>query len=142
FSYKIVTGDFDDSGVSVGTTLTNNGTIAYARDPGDNLVTGSFTPQATPGILVDAKAPTILGSVGSGAKTHVSGDKISVTLTFSEVVKVTGTPSIALDFTAGTDDLDYVPGPDSDTLVFERTLDGSHFDMAGLPPVSSITLDP
>ncbi|GEM_PF-1772392 len=142
FSYPIEDGDFDDDGVSVGTTLANNGTTAYARDLGNNLVTGSFTPQATPGILVDAEAPTISARNGSGAKTHVSGDKISVTLTFSEVVKVTGTPSIALDFTAGTDDLDYVPGPDSDTLVFERTLDGSHFDMAGLPPVNSIILDP
>lgn len=141
FSYTIVDDDFDDDGVLVGTTLENNGTTAYARDLGDNLVTGTFTPQATSGIKVDAQVPTIITPTGSGAKAYVSGEKISVTLKFSEKVKVTGNPKIDLDFTDGTDDLIYVSGSESDTLVFERTLDGDHFDMNGLHSVNSVNLN-
>lgn len=140
FRYTIVNGEEDTDGVVVGTTLTNNGTTAYARDAGQNLVTGAFTPDATPLIRVDAVAPTIDSVTPTAAKAYVAGETIELSVTFSESVEIIGTPSIDVGFDAGAGELTTVAGTGT-THNFTLTLDSSYFDMTGLSGMSAITLN-
>lgn len=140
FRYTILAGQSDTNGVAVGTAITHNGTTAFARDGGRNNSTGTFTSPTTTGILVDAVIPTVTGAVGSSDKAYVSGETLQISVTYSEIIHVNtagGTPSIAVNFDKGTDDFIYSAGTGSTTLVFSRVLDGTHFEMNGLP--SSIT---
>jgi hypothetical protein len=93
---------------------------------------------------VDSQAPTVLSALASTNKAYVSGETLQISVTFSENVTVNtggGTPRIAVDFAIGTDDFVYASGSGTSTLVFSRTLTGTHFDMDGLPSsISSITL--
>lgn len=140
FRYTILAGQSDNNGVALGTTITHNGTTAYARDGGRNNSSGTFVAPNTTGILVDAVIPTVASSLGSTAKAYVSGESLQISVTFSENITVDttgGTPSIAVNFDMGTDDFIYSGGTGTTTLVFSRTLAAAHFDMNGLP--SSIT---
>lgn len=140
FRYTVVTGDEDTDGVTVGTALTNNGTTAYARDAGQNLVTGTFTPDATPLIRVDAVAPTIDSATPTAAKAYVSGETIEISVTFSESVTIVGAPSIDVGFDAGAGELTTVAGSGT-THNFSLTLDSTYFDMTGLTGMSAISLN-
>lgn len=137
FSYTVKPDDLDTDGVTVGTAVESDGINAYARDAGENIVTGTFVPASTANIKVDATAPTVISAVPSLAKSYVSTETIQITVTFSEAVDIdlTGTPYIVVDFDNGTDHLDYLSGTGTDTIIFSRELDGNHFDMTGLPAV-------
>lgn len=136
FRYPVANNDLDADGVSVGTTLSQNGTTSYIQDAGRNLAVAAFTSPTTTGVLVDAVAPTItsvttsVNGTPTTSGTFLSGSTLSVTLKYSEVVTVTGTPIISIDFDSGTDNLVYISGSGSDTIVFSRAVE---FDMSGLP---------
>lgn len=144
FRYTIVNNELDTDGIALGNSVQSNGT-GYARDAGRNNVTGTFTPPTTTGIMVDAVAPTVSSRSFSTARTYVSGETLQISVTYSENITVDttgGTPYIAVDFDAGTDNYTYTSGSGTTTIVFSKTLDGNHFDMNGLPSsVSSITLN-
>lgn len=140
FRYTIVAGEVDIDGVAVGTSITHNATTAYARDGGRNNSTGLFASPNTPLLKVDSVVPTISSRTAPTLKAYVSGETISLSVTYSEAITVDttgGTPYIGVDFSVGTDNLNYASGSGTSTLVFSRTLDGTHFDMDGLN--SSVT---
>lgn len=136
-------------------------TFKYTIKPGDNGVfkigtsfagsiydlgrntPNTFVPPSTPGILVDAVAPTITGSSGTlAAKTLVEGNTLEISLTFSEEVFVTGSPSITANFGGGENDFIYSSGTGTDTLKFQRIITENHFNMNGLPNnISTINLN-
>jgi hypothetical protein len=140
FRYTIAANDLDTNGVSLANVIAHNGTTAYARDAGRNNSIGSFVPPSTTLLRVDAVVPTVSSRTTPTLKSWVSGETISVSVTYSEAITVDttgGTPYINLDFDIGTDDLAYASGSGTTTLVFSRLLNGTHFDMTGLP--SSVT---
>lgn len=138
FSYTIPAGKNDTDGIIIKKLFENSGAFA-AKDTGLNLaiIDPAFV-QVSTGIIVDTTAPNIISTTSSPAGTYVAGDTLQITLTYDEAVTVTGNPTIALDFTEGTDNLDYVSGDGTTTLTFERTLDATHFHMKGW--ATSITL--
>lgn len=144
FRYTIVANEVDTDGVLLTNTVQHNGT-GYARDGGRNNSIGTFTLPNTTGIRVDAQAPTILSVTPTTNGSYVSGNQIQISVRYSEIVNVNtggGTPTIALDFALGTDNLSYVSGTGTDTIVFSRTLGASHFDMDGLSSsITAITLN-
>ena len=141
FRYTIVANEVDTNGIVVGTAIQHNAS-GYARDAGRNNATAAFTSPNTAGINVDAQAPTVSSVTPSANKSYVSGETVQISITFSEIVNVTGSPYIAVDFLLGTDNLAYASGTGTTTLVFSRVLTGTHFDMDGLPSsVSAITLN-
>jgi hypothetical protein len=145
FRYTIVANDLDTDGIVLGNTVQSNGTTAYARDPGRNNVTGTFTPPSMTNIKVDAVLPTILSRTPSANKTYISGETVQISVTYSEVMTVDttgGTPSINLSLTSGAANLVYATGSGTATLVFSRVLTGTDFDMDGLPgSVTTINLN-
>ena len=139
FRYTIVSGEVDTDGISVGNAVTNSG-AGYARDSGQNLVTGTFTPPVTTGILVDAEDPTVSSVSVTSNGTYESGDDLSFTITYSEAVDVDttgGTPRIQATIGSNTRNFSYASGTGTTTLVFTYTLTSNDFDPDGLP--SSIT---
>ena len=63
---------------------------------------------------VDVTAPTVLNNYKVSGGSHQKGNKIYVSVPFSEIVKVTGTPTLASSW--GT--LNYVAGDGSNVLTF------------------------
>lgn len=146
FRYTVVANDLDTDGIAlIDNRVVSNGTVAYARDAGRNNVAGTFTIPSTTHLEVDAEAPTISGApVVPADGSYVSGNTLSITVTYSEDVVVDtggGTPYIAINFDEGTDNLP-LTSTTANSLTFSITLDGTHFDMTGLPSsVTGITLN-
>jgi hypothetical protein len=121
FRYTVSSGDVDVDGLAVGAVSLNGGTI---QDAANNLaITTLNNVGSTAAVLVDGAAPTVTGV--SSAHTHAAnkaGDVITIQVTFSENVTVTGTPQLTLE--TGTIDraVDYASGSGSNTLVFNYTV--------------------
>lgn len=143
FRYTVASGDNDGDGVAMGTSVENSGT-GYVRDAGLNNVSGTFTAPSTPGVLVDALAPSVTSVVKPSNGTYDNPDVLEFSLTFSEVVTVDtagGTPRIEVGAQTGTLNFNYVSGTGSDTLIFRHTVATSDFDFDGLASTSLITLN-
>ena len=145
FRYTIANPDLDTNGITVGTAVTSNGTTAYVRDAGQNIVGGTFASPNTAGINVDAVAPTVSSVTPIANGTYETGDTLQMSITYSEAITVDttgGTPSIQIALASGTVNLDYASGTGTTTLVFSYTLTASDYDFDGLPSaVSSISLN-
>lgn len=105
-----------------------------------------FVAPTTPGIIIDAKTPTISSTSSTlAAKTLVEGDELEVSIVFSEIVNVdtsSGTPSVPVNFGKGENDLIYKSGSGTTTLVFSRIITENHFNMKGLPAtVNTLSLN-
>ena len=73
--------------------------------------------------MIDTTVPTITNVTSSTADgTYKANDVISIQVTFSEVVNVTGTPQLTLE--TGTTDavVDYASGSGTNTLTFTYTV--------------------
>ncbi|MCK4493403.1 MAG: hypothetical protein KAU26_05075, partial [Methylococcales bacterium] len=72
---------------------------------------------------VDATAPTVSSvSASSADGTYRPGDQIDITVTFDELVDVTGTPTLTLETGATDRVIDYTSGTGTDTLTFTYTV--------------------
>lgn len=115
-SPSIVTDDDNDLLV-IGTTL-----LVRATDTttGQELF-------AIDGSITDNTAPTVTGVSSSTADgSYKAGNAIGVTVTFSENVTVTGTPTLTLE-TGSTDAvLNYASGTGTNTLTFNYTVASGH----------------
>jgi hypothetical protein len=83
FRYTIASGDLDNDGITLGTSITlNSGTLKDAVGNGAILTLNSIA--STAAVLVDAVAPTV--TVTSTASANINTSPIPVTITFSESV--------------------------------------------------------
>ncbi|WP_053076571.1 S-layer family protein [Caenimonas sp. SL110] len=96
---------------------------------GNELVTELARPGASGSLgdncdyVIDGIQPTVAGVAStSPAGSYKAGDTISIQITFTEAVFVTGTPQLTLE-TGGTDRaIDYASGSGTDTLTFTYTV--------------------
>ena len=95
-----ISGDLDYSGTS--SLALNSGTIKDAAPNAATLILASSgasnSLSANKDILVDNTVPTVTGvtsTIPNG--TYSSGDVIPITIGFSEIVNVTGTPQLTLE---------------------------------------------
>ncbi|GAJ09393.1 unnamed protein product, partial [marine sediment metagenome] len=74
-------------------------------------------------IIIDAKTPSV-NNVSSTKPDgfYTTGEEINITITFSEIVYVTGTPQLTLE----TGSTDYTSGNETDTLIFTYTVASGH----------------
>jgi hypothetical protein len=143
FRYTVVNTDNDGDGVAMGTSVESSGT-GYIRDAGLNNVSSTFTAPSTPGVLVDALAPSVTSVIKPSNGTYDNPDVLEFSLTFSEVVTVDaigGTPRIEVGAQTGVLNFNYISGTGTDTLIFRHTVSTSDFDFDGLTSASSITLN-
>lgn len=81
---------------------------------------------------IDRAAPTVTGVTVPAAGQYIAGQNLVFTLSFSEVVNVTGTPGLPITFdTGGTREAAYVSGSGTDALVFSYTVAAGDRDLDG-----------
>jgi hypothetical protein len=132
FNYTVASGNASADLDYVNTTsLSLNGGTINENGGGGGVATltlpapgAAHSLGANKNIVIDTTAPTVL-NVSSTATdgTHILGDKIPVTVQFSEVVQVTGTPQLRLATgTPASTAVNYKSGDNTDTLTFEYTV--------------------
>ena len=78
-------------------------------------------------LIVDTTVPTVTGVTSTTSNgSYKQGQTIAITIGFSEVVNVTGTPQLTLE-TGGSDAVvNYSSGTGSNTLTFNYTIGAGH----------------
>ena len=139
FTYTVQAGDSS----SDLTVLLIDNCVGALRDNAGNAAT-NFTPitnlAANSDLVIDTTAPSVTGvdsSTDAGA--YIAGDEISIQVTFSETVNVTGTPQLTLE-TGGSDAVvNYASGSGSSVLTFTYTV-GSNQTSSDLDYASTTAL--
>ena len=133
FTYAIEADLEDTDGIDVtGAIDRNSGTIQDADSADADL---TFTPPATGNINVDSVAPTVSGAVTApGIGTYITGDVLTFTVTFDEVVNST---NATLPLTIGSNARSAVlatptSGSGTTTLTFEYTIAADDRDSGGI----------
>ncbi|WP_461327569.1 Ig-like domain-containing protein [Bradyrhizobium huanghuaihaiense] len=137
FTYTIQAGQNDANGISIDTNALslNGGTITDAAGNVAVLTAAAVTDNAS--YKVDTAAPTVSGeaitsATGAQNGTLNAGDVVSVTVTFSESVTVTGTPQLALNIGGTPVQASYASGSGSSQLVFTYTVQAGQNDANGI----------
>ncbi len=122
FRYTIVSGNSDNDGVLVSSSIALNGaTIQNDSSVDANLTLNGVGP--TTGVLVDGIVPIVSGVNSSTANgSYKTSDIISVQVNFSKAVTVTGTPQLTIE--TGTTDqvVNYASGSGTSILTFTYTI--------------------
>ncbi len=146
FQYTVMAGDVSGDLDYVSTTALalNGGTIRDAA--GNNATLTLATPGAAgslganKSIVIDGIAPTVVNVASTTPNgTYNKGSVINVTVEFSEVVMVTGTPTLLLETGATDRTAAYASGSGSTTLVFKYTVQQND-DSSDLDYLSSAAL--
>jgi len=140
FRYVVTSGNLDADGISVDSSITlNGGTI---KDAAGNNAATSVSFASTSAVFVDAVAPTVSSSTVPANGTHITGQTLDYSVTFSEPVIVIGTPSVPVTLnTGGTVQANLVSGSGSATLTFQYTIASGNADNDGVTTGSSIALN-
>lgn len=140
FRYVASAGDFDGDGVELA-SLTGN-----IRSAASNKVKAllSLPTLDTSGVRVDAVAPAVksVAVAAPGSKTYSAGETIAFLVTFTEAVKVTGIPQIAVTFGKTVRQAVYVSGANTDVLRFELVVQQGDAAPKGIKLGTSIVLSP
>lgn len=141
FRYAVVTDDLDPNGVALVSPLEmTNGTIADLA--GNALVPALNNVAPTAGVKVDAVAPDVVADAAPVYDTYPAGEGLDFTVTYTEPVFVTGSPTVAVAIDAsGPVDAVYRAGSGSDTIVFRYTVGAGLVDDTGLELASTLTLN-
>ncbi|MCX7748346.1 MAG: stalk domain-containing protein [Clostridia bacterium] len=126
FNYTVGVGDntSDLNYLATNSLTLNGGTIKDAANHDADLTlpatVGAGSLGANKDIIVDGIAPTVNNVTSPNLNgTYKVGDSISITVTFTESVTVTGTPQLSLN-TGKT--VNYVSGSGTNTLTFNYTV--------------------
>lgn len=144
FRYTVVTGDFDLTGVALGSSISaNGGTLKDAV--GNDVVRTLAGMPSTAGVLIDAIEPTISMVSAPANGTYAAGQTLDFTVTYAEAVNVStagGTPSLPIGLaTGGPAQATYVSGGGSSTLTFRYTVLAGHEDADGIAVTPGIALN-
>ncbi|MES2526620.1 MAG: DUF2341 domain-containing protein [Bdellovibrionota bacterium] len=130
FSYTVQAGELDTNGIVLTSPIDlNGGTISYPGSIAADLI---FIVPNNPLVRVDAIPPTILATSLSVAKTYVAGDILSVYVSVSEAVAVTGNSRVAFDIGGVTRYADYFSGNGTSFLTFNYTVAAGQLDSDGI----------
>ena len=134
FEYTVVTGDADSDGISVDTIQLNGGTIEDAAGNAAELTGISLPTQA--GHKVDTSVPNInrvvITSTPGSNSAYQPGENIQVQVTFSEKVKVTGTPQLTLKIGTRYKDASLTIGNNTARLTFAYMVASGDSDDNGI----------
>jgi hypothetical protein len=134
FQYTVQSGDTssDLDYVGTGSLGLSGGTIKNAGGTNATLVLPSPGASGSLGgnksLIIDTTAPTVTSVSSSTANgAYITGDAIVITVTFSEAVIVTGTPTLTLE--TGTTDrtVSFTSGSGTTTLSFAYTVQSGDF---------------
>ncbi len=131
FSYTVAPGE-NTADLTVTAGNLNGATISDGNGHLGDLSSAAGNPAGT--LRIDTTAPTVASVTASPGTADLTIDgKVTLTLAMSEVVNVTGAPSLTLDDGGSAT---YLSGSGTDTLVFTYTV-GSGEDTADLTVTGS-----
>ena len=120
-------------------------TLAYSEPSPDPLQDRAVAPNEVAGFTtgenngtydvpaVENRTPSVTGVAFAGAAGVLAiGDKVAVEAVFTEAVRVTGAPQVAVAIGASTRQAGYVSGSDTATLRFEYTVAEGDEDTDGI----------
>lgn len=116
-----------------------NGRLLFSADhaaTGVGLFTSDETAAGT--VRMRTLAPQVVASAAPAAKTFILGDKLTFTASFTEPVKVTGKPTIALTVGKKVVQAVYDGGSGSETLSFSYVVRAGDADADGIATASTI----
>jgi hypothetical protein len=151
YRYTVVNGDTDSNGITVATSITQNGgTIAGTAAPTTSYYTNPlnnfFSVPSTTGVIIDAPEPRATAitittdstnSVATSAVDNVwiIGQTLEIVVAFNDNMYVTqtgGVPRIPITLTSGTVYATYYSGGDGQTsLIFRYTVVEGNLDITG-----------
>ena len=134
FRYIVRAGDYDDDGISIGAGPTSL-TGGVIQDDAGNDARRTF--RAIPRDAehrVGARQPQVVSvSIDpAGARAYVLGDSIDIKVAFTEVVHVTGQPTLAVAIGPATRRARLLRGSGTDTLTFRYVVQASDYDEDGI----------
>ena len=92
--------------------------------------------------IMDGNAPSLNQTIAQPANgTYVAGEQLRFIATFSESMRVTGTPRIALTIGSSTRYANYESGDETNKLVFAYTVAPGDSDLDGIVAASAISLN-
>ncbi|WP_052293836.1 Ig-like domain-containing protein [Azospirillum sp. B510] len=146
FTYIVQDGDnaTDLDYASINALTLNGGGIADSSTSLDAILTlaapgGAGSMGANKAIVIDTAAPTV-SSVSAVNGTYRAGEAIDVTVTFSEAVSVTGTPTLAITLDDGTVvQAAYLSGSGGSALTFRYIVGSNLTDADGIGIGASIS---
>ena len=132
FQYTVVAGDTDTDGVSVkaNSLSLNGGTIK--DNTGNPAILTHTAVDGGSSHSVDTIASTVSSIAFSSTGPYVVGDNIDVTVTTSENVEVTGTPTLTLVIGSTDKIANYTSGTGTSALVFQYTVVTGDTDTDGI----------
>ena len=135
FSYTVAKGDLDLDGVVVGKL---SGTIRSAASAKVKAALALPALDAS-GIRVDGVVPEVK-TVTVAPGTYAAASAITIQVTFSEAVKVTGTPQIAVTIGKTVRQATYVSGDGTATLAFQVVVQAGDAAPKGIVLAKTIVL--
>jgi len=141
FRYTVQTGDLDTNGIEILSPIVRPpGT--FIRDVNGNNATTTFTNPPTPGVRVDAVAPTIVQVRPPANGRYVTGQMLDILVRFSEAVRVgttsTARPYIRLRIGSVIRNALFHSQPNASTLRFRYVIQASDRDTNGIEILSPI----
>ena len=149
FRYTVQSGHLDLDGISMlpaspadPLIYFNGGNIADLA--GNSATQLSYTRRNLSGILIDGVRPVITGVSAATNVTKVEGQTLSVSVTFSDTVYVTGNPQLPIQIGTGTSVTtvlaNYSSGDSSNTLIFDYIVQNGDEDLDGIKVLFPIQL--
>ena len=134
FRYTVQEGDVDADGVSVAANALSGGAIAGASGDAVSPIFAGLPAQG--GHRVDAARPVVsevrIASTPARNDTYAAGEAIDVTMTFNEVVHVSGSPVLTLSMGGGSRQAALATGSGTKTLLFRYTVRDDDLDRDGI----------
>jgi ELWxxDGT repeat protein len=141
FRYTVQTGDLDTNGIEILSPVIRP-TGTFIRDANGNNASTTFTNPSTPGVKVDAVAPTIVLVTPPANGHYVTGQVLDILVKFSEPVNVgttsTAKPFIRLRIGSVIRNAVFHSKPNAVTLRFRYVIQSSDHDTNGIEILSPI----
>ncbi len=138
FRYTVEAATNDGDGLVVGSFQLNGGNIL---DSSGNVSDLSFLPLLTSGVIVDTVASTVSSATAPANGNYSVGQNLNFTLTFNEVVNVSGTPRLTLTVGSTTRYADYLSGSGTSALQFRYVILTGDTDADGIAVSPNIDLN-
>lgn len=130
FRYSVGGSDKDLDGLTLTSPMElNSGTI---RDAVTQNAVLTFTPPATPGLIIRGDVPYVTSIDLPADDTYIESENIDIVVNTSKVVNVTGTPYIEVDVGGSTEQFIYQSGTGSSALTFRYVVVLGDFDNDGI----------
>ena len=137
FRYVVQAGDNDEDGISIGAGPASL-TGGEIRDRSGNDARRTYAALSADRrhrVLADVTPPTVeelAVTSDPGGGTYGTGEEIEVQITFSEIVHVTGQPTLALSVGAATRSAAFLTGSGTDKLTFRYEVQAGDYDEDGV----------